>query len=155
MLLSTPQCSKLKRNNGTRGRCTLVRSWLSSKFTCHVYSITYPEIVPLSALIACNAMNWPWGDALSFSHRFHHWLMLYTLGQYIVNVQSSTTSDGFLTIFIFGIWQGVSLCFTPLEYVTKSYPWWRCGLVFGFKTLADFIEKVRRNNGHNENLFSD
>ena len=29
--------------------------------------------------------------------------MLYTLGQYIVNVQSSTTSDGFSTIFIFGI----------------------------------------------------
>ena len=29
--------------------------------------------------------------------------MLYTLGQYIVNVQSSTTSDVFLTIFIFGI----------------------------------------------------
>ena len=59
---------------------------------------------PLSALIACNAMNWPGGDALSFSYRFHHWLMLYTLGQYIVNVQSSTTSDGFSTIFIFGIW---------------------------------------------------
>ena len=48
-------------------------------------------------------MNWLGGDALSFSHRFHHWLMLYTLGQYIVNVQSSTTGDGFLTIFIFGI----------------------------------------------------
>ena len=31
--------------------------------------------------------------------------MLYTLGQYIVNVQSSTTSDGFSTIFIFGIWE--------------------------------------------------
>ena len=66
--------------------------------------LTYPEIVPLSALIACNAMNWLGGDALSFSHRFHHWLMLYTLGQYIVNVQSSTTGNGFLTIFIFGIW---------------------------------------------------
>ena len=65
----------------------------------------YPEIVPLSALIACNAMNWPGGDALSFSYRFHHWLMLYTLGQYIVIVQSSTTSDGFSTIVIFGIWE--------------------------------------------------
>ena len=69
----------------------------------HKFLSSYPEIVPLSALIACNAMNWLGGDALSFSHRFHHWLMLYTLGQYIVNVQSSTTSDGFLTIFIFGI----------------------------------------------------
>ena len=63
----------------------------------------YPEIVPLSALIACNAMNWPGGDALSFSHKFHHWLMLFTLGQYIVNVQWSITGDGYLTIFIFGI----------------------------------------------------
>ena len=45
------------------------------------------------------------GDTLSFSYRFHHWLMLYTLGQYIVDVQSSTTSDGFSTIFIFGIWK--------------------------------------------------
>ena len=55
-------------------------------------TVSYHEIVPLSALIAFNAMNWPGGDALSFSYRFHHWLMLYTLGQYIVNVQSSTTS---------------------------------------------------------------
>ena len=29
--------------------------------------------------------------------------MLYTLGQYIVNVQWSTTGDKFLTIFTFGI----------------------------------------------------
>ena len=29
--------------------------------------------------------------------------MLYTLGQYIVNVQSSTTSNRFSTIFTFGI----------------------------------------------------
>ena len=29
--------------------------------------------------------------------------MLYTLGQYIVNVQSSKTSNRFSTIFIFGI----------------------------------------------------
>ena len=33
---------------------------------------SYPEIAPLSALIACNAMNRPGGDALSFSYRFHH-----------------------------------------------------------------------------------
>ena len=33
---------------------------------------SYPEIVPLTALIACNAMNLPGGDALSFSYRFHH-----------------------------------------------------------------------------------
>ena len=64
---------------------------------------SYPEIFRLSALIACNARNWPGGAALSFSHRFHHWLMLYALGQYIVNVQWSTTSDRFLTIFTFGI----------------------------------------------------
>ena len=25
---------------------------------------TYPEIFPLSALIACNAMNWPGGTAI-------------------------------------------------------------------------------------------
>ena len=144
--------------------------WFSNKFspidTMLKYTVNlntvdlkaYPEIVPLSSLIACNAVNWPGGDALSFSYRFHHWLIpladlrggardarpppggpnsfifmqfsaniwkiiallgvgappwgkswirhwiLYTLGQYIVNVQSSTTSDGFSTIFIFGIW---------------------------------------------------
>ena len=33
---------------------------------------TYPEIVPLSALIACNAMNCPRGTAIYFSHKFHH-----------------------------------------------------------------------------------
>ena len=48
-------------------------------------------------------MNWPGGAALYFSHKFHHWLMLHTLGQYIVNVQWSTTGDRFLTIFTFGI----------------------------------------------------
>ena len=47
-------------------------------------------------------MNWPGGDALSFSYRFPHWLMLYTLGQYIVNVQSSTTIDGFSITSFFG-----------------------------------------------------
>ena len=67
-----------------------------------VLSRNWP-LINRPALIACNAMNWPGGDALSFSYRFHHWLMLYTLGQYIVNVQSSTTSEGFSTIFIFGI----------------------------------------------------
>ena len=64
---------------------------------------SYPEIFPLSALIACNAMNWPEGTAIYFSHKFHHWLMLYTFGQYIVNVRWSMTGDGFLTIFKFGI----------------------------------------------------
>ena len=38
-----------------------------------------------------------------FVHRLYYWLMLYTLGQYIVNVQRSTTSNGFLTIFTFWI----------------------------------------------------
>ena len=66
-------------------------------------SYSYPEIFPLSALIACNAMNWPGGAAIYLSHKFHHWLMLYTLGQYIVNVQWSMASEGFLTIFKFGI----------------------------------------------------
>ena len=63
----------------------------------------YSEIVSLSALIAYNAMNWPGGAAISCLPKFDHWLMLYTLGQYIVNVQWSNTSDGFLTIIIFGI----------------------------------------------------
>ena len=66
-------------------------------------SITYPEILPLSTLIACNAMNWPGGAAIYLSHKFQHWLILYTLGQYIVNVQWSMASEGFLTIFKFGI----------------------------------------------------
>ena len=74
------------------------RTFILSLFLC-----TYPEIFTLSALIACNAMNWPGGTAIYFSHKFHHWLMLYTLGQYIVNVQWSITGDGFLTIFKFGI----------------------------------------------------
>ena len=71
----------------------------------HAYEniTSYPEIFPLSALIACNTMNWPGGAAIYLSHKFHHWLMLYTLGQYIVNVQSSMASEGFLSIFKFGI----------------------------------------------------
>ena len=73
-------------------RCTLwtFKQQLTLKVRARCGSSTYPEIVPLSALIACNAMNWPGGAALYFSHKFHHWLMLYTLGQYIVNVQWST-----------------------------------------------------------------
>ena len=57
--------------------------------------LTQPDIffliskLSLSALIACNAMNWPGG--------LHHWLMLYTLGLYIVNVQWSRTSKKYLT----------------------------------------------------------
>ena len=68
-----------------------------------VFTYPYPEIFPLSALIDCNAMNWPGGTAIYLSHKFHHWLMLYTFGQYIMNVQWSITGDGFLTIFKFGI----------------------------------------------------
>ena len=64
---------------------------------------SYPEIFPLSALIACNAMNWPGGTAIYFWHKFHHWLILYTFGQYIVHMQWSITGDGFLTILKFGI----------------------------------------------------
>ena len=41
--------------------------------------------------------------ALASLNKFHHWLMLYTLAEYIVNVQSSTTSDRFLTVLTFGI----------------------------------------------------
>ena len=61
--------------------------------------ISYPEIVSLSALIVCNAMNWPAGAAISCFHKRHHRRMLYTFGQYIVNVQWNTTSDRFLTLF--------------------------------------------------------
>ena len=39
----------------------------NKKYTC-----PYPEIFPLSALIACNAMNSPGGAAIYYSHRFHH-----------------------------------------------------------------------------------
>ena len=67
------------------------------------FQSSYPEIVPLSALIACNAMNWPGGAAIYCLPKLHHWLMLYTLGQYIVNVQWSITGEGFLTIFKFRI----------------------------------------------------
>ena len=35
-------------------------------------------------------------------HRFHNWLMLYTLGLCIVNVQRNRTGDKFLTAFITG-----------------------------------------------------
>ena len=76
---------------------------------------TYPEIVPLSALIACNGMNSPGGAALSFSHKFHHWLMLYTLAEYIVNMQSSMTSDRFLTILTLGIQQWLHEEHTTVE----------------------------------------
>ena len=52
---------------------------------------SYPEIVPLSALIACNAINSPGGAAIYFSHKFHHWLMLYTFGQYKVGIRGQNT----------------------------------------------------------------
>ena len=64
------------------------------------YPAPYPESASLSALIVCNAMNWPVGVAISFLHGLHHWLKLCTLGQYIVNVHWCRNSDGFLT---FGI----------------------------------------------------
>ena len=74
---------------------------------------TYPENFPLNALITCNAMNWPGGAAIYLSHKFHPWLMLYTIGQYIVNVQWSMASEGFLTIFKFGI--RINLCWYSCE----------------------------------------
>ena len=96
-------------------------SGLNSDMSEPSFPKSYPKIVPLSALVACNAMNWPGGDALSFSYRFHHWLLLYTLGQYIVNVQSGTTSDGFSTIFIFGIWLYTCLCDQAWEIIIQKY----------------------------------
>ena len=77
--------------------------WLCLKFLKFRSCGNLSRNFPLSALIACNAMNWPGGTAIYFSHIFHHWLMLYTFGQYIVNVQWSITGDRFLTIFKFGI----------------------------------------------------
>ena len=77
----------------------MYKSFCALKQTLNIY----PEIVPLRTLIACNAINWPGGTAIYFSHKFHHWLMLYTFGQYIVNMQWSITGDGFLTIFKFRI----------------------------------------------------
>ena len=63
-----------------------------------------PKVSTLSTLITCNAMNWPGGAAISWLHRLHSWLKLCTLGQYIVNVQWSTTAEALLTIFTFWIW---------------------------------------------------
>ena len=76
-------------------------------------------MVSLSALIACNAMNWPGGAAISCSPKFHHWLMMYTLGQYIMNVQWSKTSDRFLTIIIFGIRKVIF----PHMWYARDYLW--------------------------------
>ena len=41
--------------------------------------------------------------ALMLTLSLHHWLMLGGLGLYIVNMQWSTTSEAFLTIFTFGL----------------------------------------------------
>ena len=60
---------------------------------------TYPEIVPLRALIACNAINCPRDAAISFTQTFLLTEAVH-FGQYISNVQWSTRSVGFLTIFI-------------------------------------------------------
>ena len=101
-------------------QCLFITHWclLNYLIVCEQFreyiGLAYPEIFPLSALIACNAMNWPGGTAIYFSHKFHHWLMLYTFGQYIVNVQWSITGDRFLTIFKFGIrWQRTNNEFLP------------------------------------------
>ena len=75
--------------------------WTESKLMCNLMS--NPKILSLSALITCNVMKWPGGAALSCLHRLHHWLMSYTFGLYIVNVQWSRTSDEHLSIFNFGI----------------------------------------------------
>ena len=86
--------------NGNYYRNARVRT-MTLDVTCGLkWSNTYPKILSLSALLACNGMTWPGGIALCW---FHHWLMLYTLGVYIVNVQWSRSNDSFLTIFIFGL----------------------------------------------------
>ena len=77
------------------GRQTPVKTLPSRNIVCDL-----SRNCPFERINSLYVMNWPRGDALSFSYRFHHWLMVYTLGQYIVNVQSSTTSDEFSTIFI-------------------------------------------------------
>ena len=57
-------------SNLEHGLVTLTESLVH--YNLNYTTIPYPEIVPLSALIACNAMNSPGCAALSFSHRFHH-----------------------------------------------------------------------------------
>ena len=53
-------------------------------------------------------------------HKLHHWFMLCTLGQYIVNMQWGRTSNGCLTVFTFGIWKSKYkewvLC--PFSFIT-------------------------------------
>ena len=78
-------------------------SWTQSEFLVNMIDASLSRNCPFERINSLQCLNWPGGAALSFSHTFHHWLMLYTLGQYIVNVQWSTTSDRFLNIFKFGI----------------------------------------------------
>ena len=103
---------------------------------------SYPEIVPLGALIACNAMNWPGGTAIYFSHKIHHWLMLYTFGQYIVNVQWSITGDRFLTIFKFGI--RIVKCERTLEAAVSMhrYALWKVHIHLIHHTIPYFFNNA-------------
>ena len=89
----------------------LVRNWFvfvphaflqSIRDYPYIYLTLIPKLSFLCALIACNAINSLGCAAISYLHKLHLWLMLYTLCQYIMNLQWST-SDGFLTIFTFGI----------------------------------------------------
>ena len=100
------------------------------------------KFCPLRALIACNAMNWPGGTTIYFSHKFHHWLMLYTFGQYIVNMQWSITGDGFLTIFKFGICWSMTRVVSESSYVKLTqnahYEPWSNNKSYEYKCILDF-----------------
>ena len=89
-------------------------SW-SSKVGSWMFSMCLPRItISWNSLfehinsLQCYGLG---GAAISFTHRLHHWLMLCTPGQYIVNVQWSATSERFLTILTFRICGHISLNF--------------------------------------------
>ena len=94
-----------------------------------------PEIVSLNALIVCSIMKWPGDAAISSLHRLHHWFILSTLGQYIVNVQWSRTCDEYLSIFIFGIRLSflhvIVKCYKPLsseQGISTFFAWYLISL---------------------------
>ena len=97
----------LPQNSNNSLEITRISKFIFLNYTSHNLEQkknydSYPEVVFLSALITCNAMNWPGSAAVSFIP--YYWLMLCTLGQDIVNLQWNTTSDGFLSIFTFSLW---------------------------------------------------
>ena len=67
--------------------------------------IPYPKISSLRVLKTCNAMNWPGGADISLYNVYAGFTndLRYVLGLCIVNVLWCRNSDGFLTVFTFGI----------------------------------------------------